>query len=143
MGWPPSPGPGPYTITLVDPAFILLVTVLGVFVAMLWVLAYGYPRRKRGLEGYLEAAGVDLTFLVAGTLLVIGLALHDPNGNRTSLALYRVVLSGYWLAFSIPIVTVGSSVHSRTRGGIPWLYPSIVVAALLFVVFFAYFYGVP
>ena len=143
MGWPASPGPGPYVLSLGNPGFYLLATGLAVFVGMLLALAYRYPRRKRGFEGFVEAAGIDLAFLLFGVLLVVGLALHDPEGNRTALALYRVVLSGYWLAVAIPVVTVGSTVHARTRGGIPWLYPSLGLAVLWFVGLFALFYTFP
>ena len=143
MDLPPAPGPGPYDITLATPSFYLLATVLAIFIGMLWALAYLYPTRKRGFEGFLEAAGIDLAFLVFGVLLVVALAIHDPNGNRTAVALYRVVLTGYWLAFAIPVVTVGSSVHSRTRGSIPWLLPSLGVAAFLFAGTFAYYYSFP
>src|ERR1700730_15906114 len=97
MGWPTTPGHGPYEITLSNPAFYLLATVLAVFVAMLLVLRRLYPNRKRGMEGYLEAAGIDLAFLVFAVVLVVALAWKDPSGNRSSFALYRVILGGYWL----------------------------------------------
>jgi hypothetical protein len=143
MGWPPSPGPGPYPLPLDVPAFYVLVLLLGSFVAMLWVLREQYPRRKRALQGFFEAAGIDLAFLVAGVVLVLGVSLHDPSGNRTSRAIYEVVLSGYWLTFSIPFVTVGSSVESRTRGSAAWLVPSVLICGVLFFVLFGYYFGHP
>jgi hypothetical protein len=143
MAWPASPGPGSYVLTLATPAFYVLAGTLFLFTLMLWVLHRQYPGRKRGLEGYFEAAGVDLAFLSFGLALVAVLAWKDPHGNRTAFALYRVVLSGYWLTFAIPVVTVGSSVDSRSRGAIPWRLPSILVAAGMFAVFFAYFFANP
>jgi hypothetical protein len=139
MGWPPDPGHGPYALALDTTAFYVLAASLFVFVGMLWLLHSRYPGRKRGLEGYLEAAGITLVFLSFGFALVIALAMHDPHGNRTSFALYQVVLSGYWFSFAVPVVTVGSSVESRSRGRIPWLLPSILVATGMFGVLFAYY----
>jgi len=107
---------------------------------MLFVLRAAHPQRKRGLEGYLEAAGVSLAFLGFGVALVVALAVHDPRGDRTSLALFQTILTGYWLALAIPVVTVGSSVEARSRGAIPWALPSIGVAVLLFGALFAYYY---
>ena len=143
MGLPSGPGPGPYNLTLATPAFYLLVGVLVVFVGMLWLLLQKHPRGRRGLEGFLEAAGVDLAFLTLGVVLVVALATRDPHGNRTARALYEVVLGGFWLSFSIPVVTVGSAVHHRSRGGIAWKIPSILAAALLVLVCFAYYYANP
>lgn len=108
---------------------------------MLFVLRRYYPNRKRGFEGYLEAAGVSLAFLVFAVGLVVGLVVRDPQANLTSFALYQTVLSGYWLAFAIPVVTVGSSVQARSRGAIRWLVPAVVVAAMMFFVLFAYYYA--
>jgi hypothetical protein len=85
---------------------------------MLFLLHYYYPKRKRGLEGYLDAAGVSLAFLVFGVIPVVALATRDPHGNGTAYALYETVLTGYWLAFAIPVVTVGSSGQARSRGAI-------------------------
>ena len=135
-----GPGPGPYSLSLGVPAFYGLVAALAVFVAMLFVLRAVHPQRKRGFEGYLEAAGVSLAFLSLSVGLVVALALHDPYGNRTSFALFETVLTGYWLALAIPIVTVGSSVQARSRGAIRWVLPSIGVAAVTFVALFAYYY---
>jgi hypothetical protein len=143
MAVPTAPGPGPYELTLATPSFYVLVGVLAIFIGMLWLLRSQHPRGRRGVEGFLEAAGVDLAFLVLGVALVVGLAAKDPHGNRTALALYEVVLGGFWLTFAIPVVTVGSAVHHRSRGGIAWLVPSIVVAALLFVGCFAFYFANP
>jgi hypothetical protein len=129
------PGPGPHDLSLSTPAFYLLVASLGLFVVMLFLLRHFYPKRKRGLEGYLDAAGVSLAFLVFGVVLVVLLATRDPHGNGTAYALYETVLTGYWLAFAIPVVTVGSSVQARSRGAIPWLVPAVV----MFFGIFAYY----
>jgi hypothetical protein len=134
------PGPGGEQLSLASPAFYALVATLGVFVTMLFVLRAVHPNRKRGLEGYLEAAGVSLGFLVLSVSLAVALAVHDPRGNRTSFALFETVLNGYWLALAIPIVTVGSSVQARTCGAVRWVLPSIAVATLLFVAMFGYYY---
>jgi hypothetical protein len=134
------PSPGTHELTLATPAFYVLAATLGLFVVMLLLLRHFYPKRKRGLEGYLDAAGVSLAFLVFGVILVVLLASRDPNGNGTAYALYETVLTGYWLAFSIPVVTVGSSVQARSRGAIPWLVPSVVIAVAMFFGLFAYYY---
>ena len=143
MGLPAAPGPGSFDLPLATPSFYVLVGLLFVFVAMLWALRRMYPGRKRGLEGYFEAAGIDLAFLIVGVSVVAALAIHDPHGNRTSFALYRVVLGGLWLTFAIPVVTVGSSVQSRSRGKIPWLVPAVIVAVAMFGVLFAYYFAYP
>lgn len=143
MDLPPWPGPGPYALTLATPAFYLLAAVLAVFVGMLVLLIRWHPRGRRGIEGFLEAAGVDLGFLVFAVGLVVAVTMRDPHGNRTAAALYEVVLGGVWLTFAIPVVTVGSAVHHRSRGGIAWLVPSVAVALLLFLACFAYYYGHP
>jgi len=143
MAWPPSPGAGPYVLSLDVPAFFVLVGLLGLFVVILWWVHQQYQYRKRILEGFFEAAGIDLAFLAFGVVLVVGIATHDPSGNRTSAALYHVILSGYWLTFSIPVVTIGSSVESRSRGSAAWLIPSLVVCGVLFLAIFGYFYGHP
>jgi hypothetical protein len=137
----PPPGPGPHDLTLSTPAFYLLATTLALFVVMLFLLRHFYPQRKRGLEGYLDAAGVSLAFLVFGVILVVLLASRDPRGNGTAYALYQTILTGYWLAFAIPVVTVGSSVQARSRGAIGWLVPSIVIAVAMFFGIFAYYYA--
>jgi cell division protein FtsW (lipid II flippase) len=138
---PAPPGAGSVSLTLATPAFFLLVATLGLFVAMLFVLHSHYPNRKRGFEGYFDAAGVSLGFLVFGVVLVVVLVVRDPQANATSWALYQTILTGYWLAFAIPVVTVGSSVQARSRGAIRWMVPSIVVAALMFLGIFAYYYS--
>ena len=143
MGWPAAPGNGPYPVSLDVGAVYVLIALLALFVVLLLWVHQQYPRRKRVLEGFFEAAGVDLAFLAFAVVLVVGLALHDPSGNRTSVALYRVVVSGYWLTFAIPVVTVGSSVESRSRGAAAWMIPSLVACAVLFFAIFGYFYGHP
>jgi hypothetical protein len=141
MGWPAEPGPGRYALSLNIPAFYILIGLLVVFVAMLYLLSARPAGHRRALQGYLEAAGIDLVFLVFSVALVVALAVHDPSGNRTSRALFDVVLGGVWLTFAIPIVTVGSSVHHRSHGGVPWLIPSVLVAIGLFGVVFAVYYA--
>jgi hypothetical protein len=141
MGWPASPGPGPYALSLATPTVYVIVASLALFAAMFWALREWYPRRRRGVEGYLEAAGIDLVFLSFAVIVVAALVWKDPSANRTSLALFQVVVGGYWLAFAIPLVTVGSTIHTRSRGGIPWLLPSIAAAAVLFAALFAYYYA--
>jgi hypothetical protein len=134
----PLPGPGRYALPLATPGFYLLLALLGTFGLMLLLLRHQHPRHRRGVEGYLEAASIDLGFLLSGLVLVVALATVDPYGNQTSRALYDVVLGGYWFSFSIPVVTVGASIHRRTRGGVPWLIPSVAAAVALFFVLFAY-----
>jgi len=143
MGWPATPGNGPYPVSLDVGAVYVLIALLALFVVLLWWVHQQYPRRKRVLEGFFEAAGIDLGFLAFAVVLVVALALHDPSGNRTSAALYHVVVSGYWLTFAIPVVTVGSSVESRSRGAAAWMIPSLVACAVLFLAIFGYFYGHP
>jgi len=135
------PGPGAHELSLSTPAFDLLAASLALFVVMLFLLRHFYPTRKRGLEGYLDAAGVSLAFLVFGVILVVVLATRDPHGNVTAYALFETILSGYWLAFAIPVVTVGSSVQARSRGAIRWLLPSVLIAVLMFFAIFAYYYA--
>jgi hypothetical protein len=135
------PGPGPHDLPLATPAFYVLATSLGLFVLMLFLLLHYYPKRKLGLEGYLDAAGVSLGFLVFGVILVVALATHDPHGNGTAYALYETILTGYWLAFAIPVVTVGSSVQARSRGTIKWMLPSMGIAVAMFFGLFAYYYA--
>jgi hypothetical protein len=140
MGAPAWPGPGRYPLPLGTWAFAILLSVLGLLVLMYLVLRFRHPQGQRWVEGYMSAAGVDLAFLFAAVLTVVWLHLKDPLGNRSALAIYQTILDGYWLTFAIPIVTVGSSVHSSTRGGVPWRVPSIVVAAAIFFAIFAYYY---
>ncbi|MGA8604005.1 MAG: hypothetical protein WB788_02935 [Thermoplasmata archaeon] len=138
---PVPPGPGVHDLSLATPAFYLLAATLALFVAMLFLLRHYYPNRKRGLEGYLDAAGVSLGFLVFGVILVVLLATQDPQGNGTAYALYETILTGYWLAFAIPVVTVGSSVQARSRGTIHWLLPSMLIAIAMFFGIFTYYYS--
>ncbi len=137
LAWP---GPGPNPLSLAEPSFYLLVGALGAFVGMLFALRAFHPNRKRGLEGYLEAAGISLAFLVFAVAAVVALAYHDPHGNQTSLALFDTILTGYWLALALPIVTIGSSVEARSRGAIRWALPSVGVSVALFGALFAYYY---
>lgn len=140
MPFPPAPGPGTTPLSLATPSFYVLATLLGLFTVMLVYLAVRYPNRKRAFDGFFEAAGIDLAFLVISVVLVVGLALSDAKGNRTSWALYEVVLSGYWLTFAIPMVTVASSIESRSRGRIPWVLPSLLLSALMFAGMFLYYF---
>ena len=133
------PGPGPIPLPLDTAPFYILLATLGLFVVMLLVLRAYYPNRKRGFEGYLEAAGVSLVFLAFAVVFVVVLAMRYPTGNTTAHAFYATVLTGYWLAFAIPVVTVGSSVQARTRGSIAWLVPSILIAVGMFFGLFAYY----
>jgi hypothetical protein len=126
---------------LATPGFYLLTLLLLTFAGMLWILRYRHPGRRRGLEGFFEGATVDLGFLIFGFALVVALVILDAPGNRTALALYEVVVGGYWFTFSIPIVTVSSSIHQRSRGGIPWLIPSLLVATALFAGLFGFYYA--
>jgi hypothetical protein len=142
MGLSP-PGSGPYDLSLATAGFLVLAISLCLFVVMFFVLRNYHPNRKRGLEGYLEGAGVSLIFLILGFALVVALVIHDPRGNKTSYALYTTVLTGYWLAFAIPVVTVASSIQARSRGAIAWLLPSMLVAVLMFVGLFGYYYLAP
>jgi hypothetical protein len=137
----PLPGPGPYALPLATLAFYLLLGSLGLFVLLLLILRGQHPQARRALAGYLEAAGVSIGFLVFAVGLVVFLADRFPHGNRTSLALYSTVLSGYWLAFAIPVVTVGASVQSRSRGAIRWVVPSVVASIAVFALLAAYFYA--
>ena len=130
-------------LTLSTPAFYVLVGSLLLFVVMLVVLWAYHPNGKRGLEGYVDAAGVSLAFLAFGVFLVVALVLHDPSADQTSWALYETILTGYWLAFAIPVVTVGSSVQARSRGAIRWMLPAIGLAILMFFAVFAYYFYRP
>jgi hypothetical protein len=136
----PLPGPGPFALPLRTLGFYLLLASLGLFVLLLLLLRSNYPRGRRALEGYLDAAGVSLAFLGFAVVLVVYLAFRFPAGNRAAFALYTTVLSGYWLAFAIPVVTVGSSVQARSRGSVRWLVPAVVAAAGAFVLLAAYYY---
>jgi hypothetical protein len=139
-GAPAWPGPGQYPLPLGTWAFALLVGVLALLLLMYVVLRVRHPSGRRWVQGYLDAAGVDIVFLAASVLVLIWLHLKDPLGNRSAYAIYETILDGYWLAFAIPIVTVGSSVHNRTRGGVPWRIPSVILAVAIFAGVFAYYY---
>lgn len=139
---PSLPGAGSNVLTLDTPPFFVLLGLITLLVMMLIVLRLVHPKSRRAVEAYLEATEVDLVFLVLSVALVVGLVIQFPQANLSAYALYRVILDGYWLAFSIPIVTVGSSVHTRSKGGVPWLLPSIAVAVVLFVALFAMNAGV-
>ncbi len=134
------PGTGTIPLRVFDPSFYVLIGTLAAFVLMWFVLRAAHPKRKRVLEGYMEAAGVSLVFLCVSVGLVVYLAVAFPSGNQTSFALFETVLSGYWLAVSLPIVTVGSSVQARSRGAIRWFLPSIGVSLAVFVGVFLYYY---
>jgi hypothetical protein len=135
----PVPGPGPYALPLATLGFYLLLASLGLFVLLLVVLHANYPRARRAFAGYLDAAGVSLAFLGFAVALVVYLAYRFPSGNRVAFALYTTILSGYWLAFAIPVVTVGSSVQARSRGSVRWVVPAVVAAAVAFVLIAAYY----
>lgn len=134
------PGPGPFPISLATVPFYVLLGTVAVF-GLMWVaLRIYHPQRKRGLEAFREAAGVSVGFLLLALALVVGLAAFDPSGNRTSYALFRTVISGYWLALAIPVVSVAGTVEMRSRGAIRWFLPSLAVAAGLFIAAFGYYY---
>jgi hypothetical protein len=135
-----GPSSGAHALSLATPAFYVLVVTLGLFVLML-ILLRTSTRGKRAFEGYLDAAGVSIVFLAFAVTLVVVLAMRDPHGNQTAFALYSTVLTGYWLAFAIPVVTVGSSVQARSRGAIRWLLPAVGVAVLMFFALFGYYYA--
>jgi hypothetical protein len=138
----PLPGPGPYVLTLSTISFYLLVGTLGLFVVLLLILR-GSSRGRRALAGYLDAAGVSLGFLVFAVGLVVYLVDRFPAGNLAAFALYSTILSGYWLAFAIPVVTVGASVQSRSRGSVRWVVPTVLASALAFGLIAAYYYAHP
>jgi hypothetical protein len=136
-----SSGSATYDLTLATPGFYLLIATLALFVVLLVILGTAHPGRKRGFEGYLDAAGVSLAFLTFSVLLVVTLVVRDPRADRTEYALYETILTGYWLAFAIPVVTVASSIQARTRGAVRWMLPSIGVVALVFFAILAYYYA--
>lgn len=136
----PLPGPGPYPLTLESIAFYLLVGSLGLLVVLLLLLRGRHPNGQRALAGYLDAAGVSLAFLGFSVALVVALVDRFPLGNRASLALYSTVLSGYWLAFAIPLVTVAASVQARSRGSVRWLAPAVAAAGAAFLLVAVYNY---
>ena len=135
----PLPGPGAHPLALATPAFYVLVGTLLLFVALAVALR-SRTRGRRAFEGYLDAAGVSLGFLAFSVLLVAFLAERFPEGNRVALALYTTVLAGYWLAFAIPVVSVGASVQARSRGSIRWVAPAVAAAIAMFFVLAGYYY---
>ena len=141
MGLPPFPGHGRFALTLNTPGFAILLLLLGTFAVILFLLHRIYPGRQRALDGYFEAASIDLAFLLFGFVLVVALVVSNAHGNRTSVALYRVIIEGYWYTFSIPVVTVATSVEDRSRGSVRWKLPSLLASGLLFVGLFAFYYA--
>jgi len=133
------PGPGTNPLPLATPGFFVLVGTLALFVVLALALRLR-TRGRRAFEGYLDAAGVSLGFLASSVALVTLLALRYPDGNRAALALYTTVLTGYWLAFAIPLVSVGASVQARSRGAIRWVAPAIAAAIAGFVLIAGYYY---
>jgi hypothetical protein len=140
VAWPheASSAPG-FVINLDTPSFLLTVAGLALLIGLLLLLRSN-TRSRRALAGYLEATAIDIAFLAFALVLVLVLFLDYPSGNRDAWALAQVVLTGYWLTFSIPVVTVGFSVHSRTRGSVAWKVPSLLFAGALFVGIFAFWY---
>jgi uncharacterized membrane protein YfhO len=124
-----------YAISLDSISFYVLLGVLALFVAMYLALRAN-TRSRRALQGFREAIFVDAAFLVFSVLLVVYLSVAYPNGNHIAYAVSQVVLNGLWLTFAIPVVTVGFSVHSHTRGEVAWMVPSLLFAAGLFVLIY-------
>ncbi len=144
MPLPPSNGAGPpqYAIQLDTPAFYILIAVLILFLLVLFALR-ARTASKRALDGFVEATGVDIAFIAFSILLVVYLALRFPDGNREAWTVAEVILGGYWLTFAIPIVTIGNTVHQKTRGAVAWRGSSIGVALVLFVVIFSLYWAYP
>lgn len=135
-----QPGaPTTYVINLATLDFALLLAALGLLIAMFFYLRMKTESRK-ALAGFIEATGVDIAFLAASVFIVIYLYFRFPSGNHLAWAVAQVILQGYWLTFAIPIVTVGNSVHVKTRGMVAWRGSSIGVALLLFLIFLYYYY---
>jgi len=135
MPYPPSSGSSAgYVISLDTVSFFILLAVLALFFAIL-IAIRARTSSKRALEGFIEATSVDIVFLAFSVLLVVYLAARYPSGNHLAYATAEVVLNGEWLTFAIPIVTVGNTVHVKTRGSVAWRGSSIAVAGLLFLVF--------
>lgn len=124
-----------YVITLADPSFYLLLAGLALFVGMYLALR-AHTSSRRAFAGFREAVNVAVIFLVLAILAVVYLALSYPHGSRVAWAVSEVFLQGVWLAFAVPVVTVGFTVHSRTRGQVAWAIPSLIFAAGLFVVLY-------
>jgi hypothetical protein len=126
-----------YPITMDSLSFFVLLGVLALFVAM-YVALRANTRSRKALEGFHEAIIVDAVFLLVSVAIVAYLAIDYPHGNHIAYALSQVILGGIWLTFAIPVVTVGFSVHSRTRGEVAWMVPSILFAVGLFVLLYYY-----
>ncbi len=128
-----------FSINLDTTTFFLLVAGLALLLALFFLLR-AHTSSRRAVAGFLEATAVDIAFLVFGLFLVLFLVEAYPTGNRLAWALAQVVLTGYWLTFSIPVVTVGLSVHSRTGGRVRWGGPSLLFALMLFLGIFGYWF---
>jgi hypothetical protein len=124
-----------YQIQLDTPAFGIILAVLALFFLMFFYLKLS-TTSKRALAGFIEATEVDVAFLGASVILLLYLAANYPSGNHIAWAISQVILQGYWLALAIPIVTVGNTVHGKTRGALAWRDSSIVLALILFAVLF-------
>jgi hypothetical protein len=122
-----------YQIQLATPAFYILIAVLALFFLMYFYLKLS-TSSKRALAGFIEATEVDVAFLGSSVILLLYLAANYPSGNHVAWAMSQVILQGYWLALAIPIVTVGNTVHGKTRGSLPWRGPSVALALIVFVV---------
>jgi phosphatidylglycerophosphate synthase len=128
-----------YSINLLSPsswpAFALIIAVLLLFFVMYFYIRWR-TSSKRALEGFIEATEIDVAFLGISIVALLYLAANYPSGNHVAWAVSQVILRGYWLAFAIPIVTVGNTIHGRTRGTLPWRGPSIAIAVALFAVIY-------
>jgi hypothetical protein len=124
-----------YQIDLNTPAFGIIIAVLALFFLMFFYLKLS-TTSKRALAGFVEATEVDVAFLGSSVILLLYLAANYPSGNHVAWAISQVVLQGYWLTLAIPIVTVGNTVHGKTRGALAWRDSSIVLALILFAVLF-------
>lgn len=125
----------PYLITLDNANFFILLAGLGLFVGMYLALR-AHTNSKRAFEGFREAVNVAVIFLVFAILFQVYLYLVYPSGSRVAWSVSQVLLEGVWLTFSVPVVTVGFTVHSRTRGKVAWAIPSLLFAVGLFVVLY-------
>ncbi|MCL4325104.1 MAG: hypothetical protein M1144_06570 [Candidatus Thermoplasmatota archaeon] len=142
MPYPPSStstGSSTAIVLYPDPAFILLCSVLALFVGM-YVYMRMQTKSQRALAGFMEATSVDIVFLLVSVVLVVYLFYRFPTGNLVAASIAKVILDGYWLTFAIPIVTVGNSIHHSTRGALAWRDSSIGLSCLLFFVFFYFAY---
>ena len=128
-----------YSINLLSPsswpAFALIIATLLLFFVMYFYVRWR-TSSKRALAGFVEATEIDVAFLGISIIVLLVLAENYPSGNPVAWAISQVILRGYWLAFSIPIVTVGNTIHGRTRGNLPWRGPSVAIALAMFAVFY-------